>query len=288
MENYPNWLNRRIYPFNTNFLDLPMGKMHYVDEGQGETIVMLHGNPDWSFSFRKLIRELHSDFRCIAPDHIGFGLSDKPADWSYLPQDHAKNFEMLVTALNLKNITLVVNDWGGPIGLSYALRHPEQVKRLVILNTWMWPVNSDWLFQGFSRLMGSALGKWLAIHQDFFVRVVVRTAIGDRKKFSPGIFTHYRKPLEHPQDRKGSWMFSKHLIESSQWLKSLWAQRDKIKDKPAFVFWGLKDLGFREKELKVWENLLTQKKIFRLKRVGHFPQEERGHRLALELKNWML
>src|ERR1022692_4366977 len=140
---YPLWLDRAEYPFSSHYFQLPMGRMHYVDEGHGDPIVMLHGNPGWSFEFRNIIKELSKTHRCIAPDHIGFGLSDKPVNWDYLPINQAANFEKLMDSLDLKNITMIVKDWGGPIGLSYAIKHPEKIKKLVILNTWLWSVKDD-------------------------------------------------------------------------------------------------------------------------------------------------
>ena len=119
---YPTWLNRQEYPFETKFAELKVGKMNYVDEGSGEPIIFLHGNPSWSFDYRNVIKNLSKKSRCIANDHIGFGLSDKPRDWDYLPESHAKNFEEFVDQLNVDNFTIVVNDWGGPIGLAYAIK----------------------------------------------------------------------------------------------------------------------------------------------------------------------
>lgn len=115
------WIDREEYPFKSNFLQLEMGKMHYIDEGRGPPIVMVHGNPTWSFLYRHLVKGLSKKYRCIAIDHIGFGLSDKPMEWSYLPEEHAKNLNVLIEKLDLKDITLIVQDWGGPIGLSYAI-----------------------------------------------------------------------------------------------------------------------------------------------------------------------
>lgn len=129
-----SWINKEEYPFKENFLDLAVGKMHYVDEGNGKPIVFVHGNPGWSFEFRKQIKALSVTNRCIAVDHIGFGLSDKPYEWNYLPESHAENFAALMDSLNLSNITLVVSDWGGPIGLSYALKHSKKIDTTVKLD----------------------------------------------------------------------------------------------------------------------------------------------------------
>ena len=126
-----SWLDRKDYPFKSNYFDLPMGKMHFVDEGQGLPIVFVHGNPGWSFEYRNSIKELSKTNRCIANDHIGFGLSDKPFDWNYLPKNQAENFEKFINHLKLDKFVLVVNDWGGPIGLSYAVNNPDKIKHLI-------------------------------------------------------------------------------------------------------------------------------------------------------------
>lgn len=108
--NNSNWLSKEEYPFKSNSLDLPMGRLHYVDEGEGEALVMVHGNPSWSFLYRHLIKQLSPQFRCAVPDHIGFGLSDKPLDLDYMPEQQARNLTQLIESLNLKDITLVVQD----------------------------------------------------------------------------------------------------------------------------------------------------------------------------------
>ena len=166
-----NWIDREEYPFESHYFDVPAGSLHYVDEGCGQPIVMVHGNPTWSYLYRHLIKRLRSEYRCLAPDHLGFGLSDKPKDWSYLPADHATNLTALIEELGLKNITLVVQDWGGPIGLSYAVDHPENVARIIIMNTWAWPVNRDWYYIAFSGFVGGPIGRMLIRRYNFFAKV---------------------------------------------------------------------------------------------------------------------
>ncbi|CAN5743353.1 hypothetical protein BH24DEI2_BH24DEI2_16170 [soil metagenome] len=134
----PPWLDPLLYPFASHWLEVGPGRMHYLDEGTGPTVVMVHGTPSWSFLYRHLVRELSPDYRCVAPDNMGFGLSDKPAEFAYTPVAHAENLETFIDTLALKDIVLVVHDFGGPIGLSYALKHPENVRALVVMNTWLW------------------------------------------------------------------------------------------------------------------------------------------------------
>jgi haloalkane dehalogenase len=257
-----------------------MGTMRYVDVGDGPPLVMVHGNPTWSFVYRKLIGGLQGAYRCIVPDHIGFVQSDKPHHWSYLPKDHAANLADLLDRLDLHHITLVVQDWGGPIGLSYALAHPERIKQLVILNTWMWPVNDDWYYQAFSGFMGGPLGRTLISRANFFARSVVPMAYGDRRKLTPEIHRHYLDALPTPQSRKGSWVFPQQIIGSSAWLASLWAQREQITHIPALLAWGMQDIAFREKELRRWKSLFPTAMVVTYPDAGHYVQDEQGDDIA--------
>lgn len=245
-----------------------------MDEGQGPPVVFVHGNPSWSFQFRGVINRLSADHRCIAVDHLGFGLSDKPTSFSYLPRDHAENLASVLEGLDLHNVTLVVNDWGGPIGLSYALDHPERITRLVITNTWMWSVRSDWYYQGFSGFMGSPVGRYLIGHHNFFANQVMKQAFGDRSRLTPEIHQQYLAPLATVDDRRGSWVFPRQIIGSSAWLGALWERRELLAHMDAAIVWGMKDIAFREKELNRWCELFPQAPVTELPDVGHFVSEE--------------
>jgi haloalkane dehalogenase len=181
MMTLPAWLDRSQYPFTPKEFAVPAGIMRYVDTGTGAPIVMIHSNPYWSFEYRGLIKRLSSDFRCIAPDHLGFGLSDKPRDWDYLPKDHAENLAKLLDALNLTDITFVVNDWGGPISLSSAVHHPDRVKRVIVTNTWCWPIDGDWYYRLFSGFVESAVGRRLIRKHNFFATEECADAFGHRE-----------------------------------------------------------------------------------------------------------
>ena len=167
MDTTPEWIDRSAYPFAPHYLDLPMGRMHYVDEGAGSPIVMVHGTPTWSFLYRKLIAGLARNHRVIAPDNIGFGLSDKPAGWSYRPRDHAANITALVEHLGLRDATLMVHDFGGPIGLAHAIEHPGSVARIVMFNTWMWSLRGNPTVEKASRIVSGPVGKFLYTRMNF-------------------------------------------------------------------------------------------------------------------------
>jgi haloalkane dehalogenase len=268
-----DWIDHKEYPFKSNFFDLQMGRLHYVDEGKSDhAIVMVHGNPVWSFVYRKFIKHFSKNYRCIAPDHIGFGLSDKPSGWDYLPEIHAENLKSLLDHLNCKSITLIVGDWGGPIGLSYALYKPDKVKALVIMNTWMWSVKGDLHFEGFSRLMGGIIGRFLIKRFNFFVKVLMKRMFQADIPYS--LHQHYIKPLEKPSERKGCWIFPKRIIGSTNWLDELWSKKDEIKNISSLILWGKKDIAFREKELRKWMTFLNDAETHKFENIGHFVPEE--------------
>ena len=129
---------RHLYPYKSHYLNINGFKCHYLDEGDGEPLVMVHGNPTWSFYYRELIKSLSGRYRTIAPDHIGCGLSDKPrpSQYNYILQSRIDDLDHLVETLTgPEKITLILHDWGGMIGMAYALRHPEKISRLIVLNT---------------------------------------------------------------------------------------------------------------------------------------------------------
>jgi haloalkane dehalogenase len=281
----PIWLDKNEYPFRHNFFQTPSGTLHYVDEGEGEPVIFLHGNPSWSFQFRNVIKALSGAYRCIAPDHLGFGLSDKPPAWSYLPEDHAKNLDMFLESLDLHNMTLVVGDWGGPIGLSYAIRHPERIRNIVLTNTWLWSVRGDWYYQVFSKLMGGPVGRWLIVHRNFFAATLMRSMFGSKSLLTPEIHRQYIAPLARPEERKGCAVFPGQITGSSEWLQALWEQRHVLQDKHMLIAWGMRDIAFRKKELATWMRAFPGAGVVRYEDAGHFVSEEKPAELATEIRN---
>lgn len=283
----PAWLDRSEYPFAPHYLNVGAGRMHYVDEGSGSPVLMVHGNPTWSFLYRHLIKQLRPRHRCVAPDHLGFGLSDKPSEWTYLPEDHARNLAALVEALGLKGITLVVHDWGGPIGLSYALENPENVERIIVMNSWAWPVNRDPYYIAFSSFMGGPLGRFLIRRYNFFARVIMRKAFGNPTKLTEHVHQHYLRPLDRPEDRRGCAVFPKQILGSTAWLRSLWERNDQLNAKPKLIVWGMRDIAFREQELRRWKSAFPDARVVRLGTVGHFVQEEAPEELREAVEQFL-
>lgn len=268
------WLNRDLYPFEARHLDVEGGRMHYVDEGDGAPIVLVHGTPTWSFLYRDLIRDLSRHHRVVAPDHLGFGLSDKPADAAYRPEDHAARLERLIETLGLRDVTLVVHDFGGPIGLAYALRRPKNVRALVLFNTWMWSLEENRAARMASRLAASPIGRFLYRRLNFSPRMLIPAVMGDRKKLSKEEHRHYTAPFPTSRERTGPWVLAKELIGSSDWYRGLWERRDRIADKPALLLWGIKDPTFAADTLDRWREALPAAEVETFPEAGHFVQEE--------------
>ncbi|HEX6135707.1 MAG TPA: alpha/beta fold hydrolase [Longimicrobiales bacterium] len=279
-------VDRDLYPYQPNWVDVGAGRMHYVDEGRGPVIVMVHGTPTWSFLYRHLIRELSRDHRVIAADHLGFGLSDRPHPWGYRPEDHARNLETLIERLGLSDITLVVHDFGGPIGLAYALRHPENVRALVLFNTWLWSLRGS-PAERIGRLMGSGFGRFLYTRLNFSPRVLVKAAFGDRSKLTRRIHRQYIDAFPTPADRHAPWVLARELIGSSDFYDGLWQRRERLADKPSLLLWGMKDPAFGPDALARWQAELPHARTVEFPHAGHFVLEEAPREAVPEIRSFL-
>ena len=276
---------QHLYPFEHRFADLGNGvEMHYVDEGEGETILMLHGNPSWSFTYRKMILRLSKNFRCIAPDYPGFGLTETPPGYGFTPREHSENIERFAGKLGLCDMTLIVQDWGGPVGLGLAVRRPELVKRLVIGNTWAWPLVGQRRFEVFSWLMGGPIGRTMAhlfngVARFFFMKGLVHRP--DHK-----VLGMYLAPFRRYADRKQTSISPRQLIKAADYLSGVEKGLERIRDRPVFLPWGIKDFAFGETERQRFEGVFPDHKTLLLN-AGHFWQEDAGEEAADAIGEWM-
>ena len=283
----PPWLDRSLYPFASRWHDTPDGRMHYVDEGAGSPVVLVHGTPTWSFLWRRLIARLAPRHRVVAPDHLGFGFSDKPADAPYAPSDHARRLTTLLDALDITGATLVVHDFGGPIGLASALARPERIARLVVFNTWMWSVAGEPKMAKGGKLFASPLGRFLYRHLNLSPRVIMPSAYADRRKLTPEIHRHYLAPLGSPDERMGAWSLARALLGASGWYESLWAQRDVLREKPMLLVWGMKDPAFGPAYLDRWRREFPAAEVHEIASSGHFVPEEAPDEIAPILERFV-
>lgn len=249
--------------------------MHYVDEGRGEPIVFVHGTPTWSFEWRHLLRAFSSSHRCIAADHLGFGLSERPALFPYTPEAHAEAFDRFISDLDPPPFTLVVHDYGGPIALPLCLRQPDRVRRLVLINTWMWSFAGDAEMTSRGRIAGGAFGRFLYRHVNASLRLLMPSAYGDKRKLTPEIHRQYLDRFPDAWSRGAVlWPLAHGLLGSSAFFENLWQRREKLRGRPALIIWGMKDSAFRPHQLVRWQDVLPEAEILHLPDAGHWPHEE--------------
>lgn len=267
----PDWLDGTAYPFPSSYFDTGEGRLHYLDVGTGPAVVLIHGTPTWSFVYRHIITDLQADHRVIAPDLLGFGLSDKPGTEAVAPRRQAEHIQSLLNSLQLSSFHLIVHDFGGPIGLSYALGRPECVDRITLFNTWMWPL-TDTMTRWASSFFGTTLGRWVYTRRNFSTDVLLPRLT--HQSLPPAIHAHYQKPFPTPESRHATWVFARDLTAADDWYKTLWSKRDRLRSIPTQILWGEQDPGFGAEARTRWETVLdpVQTRVF--SQAGHLPQEE--------------
>ncbi|ORB02212.1 alpha/beta hydrolase [Mycolicibacter minnesotensis] len=280
----PAWVDDALFPFESRFLDLGGNRVHYVDEGSGPVLLFLHGNPTWSFDYRQIIEELRSEFRCIAVDYPGFGLSTAASGYRYLPTEHVAVIGAFVDALALSGATLVMHDWGGPIGLAVLQQRPEFFDRLVLSNTWAWPVDAP-LVQIMSHVFGGPVGRLLIRQFNLFVKVMI--PVGHRLSKPTGAeMAHYEKALDSPSRREAAAVFPREITASRAFLADVAAGLPAIAERPALIVWGDADFAFGDDELRQWEATLTNRQTVIISGAGHFVPSDAPERFAAAIRDW--
>ena len=266
---------------------LTAGRIHYEDRGSGQPILFVHGTPTFSFDWRHLIAALSPRYRCVAPDLLGFGHSERPRDFPYTPEAHAAVLAEFVERVGLTGFTLVVHDYGGPIALPLAFR-PWLVTRLVLLNTWGWSLGRDLDMRLKASLLANRLGLFLYRHANFSLRVITPSAYGDRAKLTPEV---HRQLLDRFPDAwsRGAvlWPLAKALLGSSAHYDAIWRNRESLRKRPALIVWGMKDPAFPPRLLKRWREALPEARVVELPRAGHWPHEEEPEAVADALRGFL-
>jgi haloalkane dehalogenase len=280
----PAWLPQHLYPFGSHYADIGGASVHYLDEGAGPPLLLLHGNPTWSFLYRDLIKGLSDRYRCIAPDHPGFGLSRPAPGYGYTPAEHAAVLEQLVQHLELSDVTMMVQDWGGPIGFSVATRHPDRFSAFVIGNTWAWP-KADPSTQLFSRLLGGPIGGYLIQRRNVFVEKIIPGNV-KRHKLAPEVMNAYRGPFPTPDSRRPMHVFPREILRSRPFLAEIERGLVSLSDRPALLVWPTKDIAFREPERKRWEQLFPNHRTVILEGAGHYIQEDAPEEIVRAIRSW--
>jgi haloalkane dehalogenase len=280
----PAWVPDDLYPFESRYADVAGSRVHYVDEGTGPPLLLLHGNPTWSFLYRDIITGLRDRYRCIAVDYPGFGLSSVAAGYRFTPAEHAGVLERLVERLGLSDVTMMVQDWGGPIGFAVATRHPERFAAFVIGTTWAWP-KRDPTTQLFSRLIGGPIGRRLIANRNFFVEKALPGGV-NRVTLPEAVMDAYRGPFPTPASRVPTAVFPREILDSRPFLAEIERRLPQLSDRPALLVWPTKDVAFGDRERKRWEQLFPDHQTVVLEGAGHYIQEDAAEEIVTAIRNW--
>lgn len=277
-------MNLPDYPFEPHYADIGGLRLHYLDEGPADAdpVVMLHGNPSWSYYYRHLVTGLRERYRCIVPDHIGMGLSDRPdeEDYDFHFTQRADDLDSLLTQTGIDhNITLVLHDWGGMIGMLWASRHPEKLKRLVILNTAAFHLPADKKLP-FSIRLGRVplINALLNQGLNAFCRGAVRYCV-TRRPMPPDVASAYLAPYDSWSHRLAVRRFVEDIPLNADdrgydTITQVAASLDRFRNLPVQIIWGMKDFVFDHTFLESWLKYFPEARCKRIEDAGHYVLED--------------
>lgn len=268
---------RSLYPFESHEMRLGPLRYHYVDEGRGEPLLMVHGNPTWSFYWRRLVSAFREKHRAVAVDHIGCGLSDKPRDYAYTLAQHTDNLAALIERLDLNDITLLVHDWGGAIGLGAAVRMPQRFARLVLFNTGAFPPPYVPLRIRVCRT--PLLGKLAVQGGNLFARAALSMATARPGGLPPAVCEGLLAPYDTWSHRRAIYRFVCDIpftMRHPTWrtLEQLEAKLPTLADRPVQLIWGMRDWCFRPECLERLQGIFPDAEVHRLADAGHYVIED--------------
>jgi haloalkane dehalogenase len=286
-----DWTFGGTWPYEPKWLTTDGIRIHYVDEGprDGEPVVMLHGNPTWSYLYRRFLAALtEAGFRAVAHDELGFGRSDKPnGGRAYSVQRHVQHFSALMVELDLNDVTLVLQDWGGPIGLTWAVDNADRVKRLVLLNTWAGGIPPDYPKPPilFGLLRAPLVGELLIKGAHVFVRVFLFRGGTHPERFGENEKAAYLAPHPSWGSRAGVLAFPRLIPwEASHVTAPVGAYIEdnlrRLSGKPVLIVWPLQDRGFKKPSLAFWRERFPGAEVHELQDAGHYIQEDAHERVV--------
>ncbi|GJM10829.1 MAG: alpha/beta hydrolase [Lysobacteraceae bacterium] len=285
-----------LYPFKGTYLDIEGHRLHVLDEGKGTPVVMVHGNPSWSFYYRNLVTALRDKHRVIVPDHIGCGLSEKPAAnaYPYTLQRRVADFGQTIDQLDVgDDITLVVHDWGGMIGMAWAVENAHRVKRIVVLNTAAFPLPESKKFPATLGLVrNSVIGAWLVLHFNAFSRGATRMAV-TRKAMPKDIRDAYCAPYNSPANRIATLRFVQDIPlaeDDPGWsiVENTANKLQQFAQTPVLICWGAKDFVFDDHFLDKWQQYWPHAAVHRYADCGHYILEDASDEVITEIQQFLI
>ncbi|MCO6437944.1 MAG: alpha/beta fold hydrolase [Phycisphaerae bacterium] len=280
---------RALYPFPSRFLSIGEHRLHYVDEGDGEPLVLLHGNPTWSFYWRELIGGLRDRWRVIAPDHLGCGLSDKPQRYPYTLSTHIENVSKLIDHLGLREINLGVHDWGGAIGFGWAVRNVSRVKRMIVFNTAAFFGPCPWRIRICRMpLMGAIVVRGL----NGFALPATWMACKNRVRMTSAVRRGYLLPYDSYANRVAVLEFVRDIplrrdTPTGRRVAEIEAGLPQLADKPMLICWGGRDFCFHDGFLDEWRRRFPEAEVHCFADAGHYVVEDAGERLLPLIRGFL-
>jgi len=278
---------RSLYPFDGHFHDREGLAYHYLDEGTGEPVVMVHGNPTWSFYYRSLVLALRGRYRALAPDHIGCGYSDKPDDarYRYTLSERIADLEAFLDAVVPEEpITLVAHDWGGMIAMGWAARHPERVARIVLMNTAAFHLPDDMRMPPtLSFVRNTRLATFMVRHLNLFSRGA--SWLAPRRRLSKKLRDAYCAPYDSPDHRIATLRFVQDIpLEPGdaayQTVSEIEAALPLFEKTPILLLWGEKDFVFKPRVLEIFQEIWPHAEAHRFPKAGHYVLEDQAEEIA--------
>ena len=294
-----DWTFGGTWPYEPRWFDTPDGGLHYVDEGprDGKPVVLCHGNPTWGYLYRNFLGPLaEAGYRAIAPDHLGFGRSDKPDDPElYSIPRHADRLESLLESLDLEDAPVVGQDWGGPIGFAWAARHPERATRLVVMNTFAHrPPEKVPLPLALKACRVPLLGELLVKRLHMFVRLFLFVGgVMHRERLTEEVRRAYLAPHPDAASRTGILVFPREIPSGpegrvSDFLDEVHSGLMVFKERPVMIAWAFKDPAFIKEVLTdLWLEDFPHARLLELPDAGHFLQEDAHERIVPELLEFL-
>lgn len=285
-----------LYPFGSHWLQRPAGRMHYLDEGPRDAppVLMLHGNPTWSFYYRDLVKALRATHRCIVPDHLGCGLSDKPPApaYDYRLASRIDDLDALIASLALAQpLTLVAHDWGGMIGMAWAVRQPQRVARLALLNTAAFPLPAGKrLPLALALVRNTKIGACLVLRCNAFAAGAARVAF--KRPVDPRVRAAYVGPYDSPAHRLATLRFVQDIPlgpgdPGFDILRATAEHLDELADRPCLIAWGARDFVFDQDFLAEWRLRFPRAEVLYLADCGHYVLEDGGPELVERIRDFI-
>jgi pimeloyl-ACP methyl ester carboxylesterase len=281
------------FPFVPHYYSSSGFDMHYVDEGSGEPVVMVHGDPTWGYLYRNFIPPLSRHYRCVVPDQMGMGKSAVPQDRErYRLEQHRDDLEALLLHLDLHDITLVLHDWGGPVGLGFATRHPERIKRLVLMNTWVF---APWPGGPFPRLLAlirSERGEAFVLQKNGYLEPALLGTTHHSEKLTKTVMEAYRAPFPTPESRLAMLCWSRDIPVqetdvSYTEMKRIEQGLAQFNGIPILLVWGMQDPVLSASVLHRWQQVYPRATTYELEDASHFLQEDAPERIVKRIETFL-